>query len=83
MEILVALTMAIKIIAAVIGLIVIFWVMIAAFIINAVVLQSLWEAIRDSREEKRQKREERKKYEQSNIDRTVNTRSRGKIFRRK
>lgn len=83
MEILVALTMAIKIIAAVIGLIVIFWVMIAAFIINAVVLQSLWEAIRDSREEKRQKREERKKYEQSDIDRTVNTRSRGKIFRRK
>lgn len=83
MEILAALTMAIKIIAAVIGLIAIFWVMIAAIIINAVVLQSLWEAIRDSREEKRQKREERKKYEQSNIDRTVNTRSRGKIFRRK
>lgn len=83
MEILAALTMAIKIIAAVIGLIAIFWVMIAAIIINAVILQSVREAIRDSREEKKQEREEKKRYEQSNTDRTINTRSRSKMFGRK
>ena len=83
MDILAALITTIQIMAAVIGQIVLFWVMIAAVVITAAILQSIREAIRDSREEKRQEREERKKYEQSNTDRTINTRSRGKIFRGK